>query len=76
MRVTALRTKQGGDVFYGESIEVSYDGAILSVEGAHPTYQGPIQGDRGTISEAIRKAFDETPKRTIITDFDPRKYIY
>ncbi len=74
--VTALRTKQEDDIFYGESIDVSYDGAVLCVKGAHPTYQGPIQADGGVINKAIREAFDEYPKRTIITDFNPRKYIY
>ena len=74
-RVKAQRAKQGDGIFYGERIEVSYDGTILSVDGAHPIYQGPIQTEDNTVSDAIREAWDN-PERTVITDFNPRKSVY
>ncbi len=76
-RVKVSRSKQGEGVLYREVIEVTYDGTTLSIDGAHHIYSGQIPlGDtirEEVLGEALDDAFSN-PSRTIITDFDPRKF--
>lgn len=75
--VKVLRSKQGKGIFYKEEVVIEYDGEELSINGAHQIFLGQIPKNKRNREEviggAIKNAF-ENPKRTVIANFDPRKF--